>query len=84
MYEGRMAKSPRTPSLKRAQARYQRDQREAGRAVQINIELKTDEDLTRWERLAARYPDLSKSGIGRLALTELDGRSNAPPPKRKG
>lgn len=65
-----MAKRP--PGLVKAQAKYEAAKIEAGAHVQINVKLKTTDDIEMIERLRERFPDAADPGIARRALRALD------------
>lgn len=52
--------------------------------VQINVKFKTQSDVEMMQRLKERFPDLTPSGIARIAIKALDGASNTPSRKVAG
>lgn len=73
----RMAK--RTEAQAKAQKRYEEAKAKAGEHVTISVKLKTDADRAMLGRLKERFPDKTPTGIARMALKVLDGKSNAKP-----
>lgn len=71
-----MAKRP--PALVRAQANYEAAKLEAGEHVQINVKLKTADDVKMIQRLRRRFPGESDPGIARTALRDLDKKGKGP------
>lgn len=72
----RMAK--RTEAQAKAQKRYEEAKAKAGEHVTISVKLKTDADRAMLDRLKERFPDKTPTGIARMALKALDGKSNTP------
>jgi len=68
----------RTESVKKAQKVYDQAKLDAGEHVQINVKFKTQSDVEMMQRLKERFPDLTPSGIARVAIKALDGASNTP------
>ena len=66
----------RSKAVKKAQATYERAKLESGEHVQIGLKLKAARDVAMLKDLRARFPDLTDSGIARLALKRLAAAKN--------
>lgn len=44
--------------------------------VQINVKWKAEKDVAMFEKLRKRFPDLTDTGIVRMAVKELAGKKN--------
>ena len=68
--------SKRPPALKKAQAAYEAAQLEQGAHIQVNLKLKASADIKAFGKLRKRFPDLTDTGIVRMAVKELAGKGN--------
>lgn len=66
----------RAPSLKKAQGKYEREMLQAGEHIQVSLKLKAKADVDLFQALRRRFPDLTDTGIVRLAVRELSGKRN--------
>ena len=55
-----------------AEARYEATHK----IIQVNVRWKTAKDIAMFEALRKRFPDMTDSGIMRMAVKELAGREN--------
>jgi len=72
-----VAKAAKTAQPKHARQRAWRDaKRAAGAQVKLTVDLAAAPDLAAWRTLEARFPDLSKAAVVKLALRELAAKRN--------